>query len=253
MLKLPSGCARPSPGAPRLRTARRPSVTRTRRLPMIAFCRPYGPLGCLDSRWSDENPRERLLIRLVDELHDTSGISDGFWRELELAFSVEQIFELIALVGFYHTGSFFAKGFKLAPEPCAAPVGLTPKRTIGVRSAGDADLAQIAEHAGMDEIRAWRRGERVRGGRLLGLRQAPGDRGLAPMKGARQTIGHLVGKVGSSEDEAPRAHRGQRGHETGIGAGWNGQRLQEGVLGEDPRDPARVGCDEPRAGGPLRD
>jgi len=70
-----------------------------------------------DPVWSVE---ERLLIRLVDELHDTSGISDGLWRELTAAFSVEQIFELIALVGFYHTVSFFANGFRLAPEPFAA-------------------------------------------------------------------------------------------------------------------------------------
>ena len=66
-----------------------------------------------DPVWSAE---ERLLIRLVDELHDTSGISDGLWRELAAAFSVEQIFELIALVGFYHTVSFFANGLRLAPE-----------------------------------------------------------------------------------------------------------------------------------------
>jgi 4-carboxymuconolactone decarboxylase len=70
-----------------------------------------------DPVWSAE---ERLLIRLVDELHDTSGISDGLWRELTTAFSVEQIFELIALVGFYHTVSFFSNGFRLAPEPFAA-------------------------------------------------------------------------------------------------------------------------------------
>src|SRR5262245_56759031 len=142
MLKLPSGCAVPWPGVARLRTTRRPSATRTRRLPMIAFCRPYAPSGCLDSRSLSRRqpPRPRtglapppgdrdrlhlralrLLIRLVDELHDTSAISDGLWREVAAAFSVEQIFELIALVGFYHTVSFFADGLKLAPEPFAAP------------------------------------------------------------------------------------------------------------------------------------
>jgi len=71
-----------------------------------------------DPVWSAE---ERLLIRLVDELHDTANISDGLWRELAAAFSVEQMFELIALVGFYHTVSFFANGLRLAPEPFAAP------------------------------------------------------------------------------------------------------------------------------------
>lgn len=44
---------------------------------------------------------ERLLIRLVDELHDSSTIGDELWQDLAAAFSVEQTFEAIALVGFY--------------------------------------------------------------------------------------------------------------------------------------------------------
>src|SRR5882762_3133986 len=67
--------------------------------------------------WSAE---ERLLIRLVDELHDSASITDALWKELSAAFSLEQIFEAIALVGFYHTVSFFANGLKLAPESFAA-------------------------------------------------------------------------------------------------------------------------------------
>jgi hypothetical protein len=35
--------------------------------------------------------------------------------------SIEQIFELIALAGFYHTVSFFANGLRLGAEPFAAP------------------------------------------------------------------------------------------------------------------------------------
>ena len=68
--------------------------------------------------WSGE---ERLLIRLVDELHDTSAISGQLWQALSAAFSVEQILELIALAGFYHTVSFFANGLKLKAESYAAP------------------------------------------------------------------------------------------------------------------------------------
>lgn len=71
-----------------------------------------------DPAWRGD---ELLLIRLVDELHDTSQISDPLWEALEKAFSLEQIFELIALVGFYHTVSFFANGLKLGAEPFAAP------------------------------------------------------------------------------------------------------------------------------------
>jgi Carboxymuconolactone decarboxylase family len=63
--------------------------------------------------WSDD---ERLLIRLVDELHDTAGISDQLWTTLIDAFRMDEIFELIALVGFYHTISFFANGLRLPAE-----------------------------------------------------------------------------------------------------------------------------------------
>jgi len=71
-----------------------------------------------DPAWADE---EKLLIRTVDELHDSSRISDELWAALANTFSVEQIFELIALVGFYHTVSFFANGLRLAPEPFGVP------------------------------------------------------------------------------------------------------------------------------------
>jgi 4-carboxymuconolactone decarboxylase len=70
-----------------------------------------------DPAWSDE---ERLLIQLVDELHDMSNISGELWRALAAAFSIEQILELIALVGFYHTVSFFANGLRLEAESYAA-------------------------------------------------------------------------------------------------------------------------------------
>jgi len=69
-----------------------------------------------DAAWSHE---ERVLIRLVDELHDTAEISDELWNALVTAFNIEQILELIALVGFYHTVSFFANGLKLPAEPYA--------------------------------------------------------------------------------------------------------------------------------------
>src|SRR5262245_8075566 len=74
-----------------------------------------------DPAWSDE---ERLLIRMVDALHDSAQISDELWAALATSFSVEEIFELIALVGFYHTVSFFANGLRLAPEPYAVPFPL---------------------------------------------------------------------------------------------------------------------------------
>lgn len=75
--------------------------------------------GADDPAWAED---ERLLVRLVDELHDTAAISDALWTALAAAFSLEQVLELIALVGFYHTVSFFANGFRLAPEPFGTPL-----------------------------------------------------------------------------------------------------------------------------------
>jgi alkylhydroperoxidase family enzyme len=72
-----------------------------------------------DAVWSAD---ERLLVRLVDELHDTATISDGLWTALVATFSVEQILELIALVGFYHSVSFFANGLRLPLEPYGVPL-----------------------------------------------------------------------------------------------------------------------------------
>src|SRR5215470_16712257 len=44
-------------------------------------------------------PRERLLLRLVDELHDTARVSDALWGELAAEWSPAQLVELIALAG----------------------------------------------------------------------------------------------------------------------------------------------------------
>ena len=71
-----------------------------------------------DVVWS---PDEQLLIRLADKLHDVADVSDTLWHELAAAFSVEQILELMALAGFYHTVSFFANGLRLPLEPYAVP------------------------------------------------------------------------------------------------------------------------------------
>jgi hypothetical protein len=58
---------------------------------------------------------------MVDELHDSASLSDEVWAALAATFNVDQILELIALVGFYHSVSFFANGLRLSPEPHAVP------------------------------------------------------------------------------------------------------------------------------------
>ena len=72
----------------------------------------------IDSKlWSE---RDRLVLRLADELHDTSTVSDGLWGELARAFSDEQILEFILLAGFYHTVAYLTNGLKLPLEAYAA-------------------------------------------------------------------------------------------------------------------------------------
>ena len=73
--------------------------------------------GAASDVWPE---RERLIVRLADELHDTSTISDALWGELSVAFSVEQILEMILLAGFYHTVAYLTNGLKLPLETYAA-------------------------------------------------------------------------------------------------------------------------------------
>ena len=67
--------------------------------------------------WSEA---ERTLIRLADELHDTSRISDALWAELRKHWSEAQLVELVVLAGFYHTISFVVNGLGVELESHAA-------------------------------------------------------------------------------------------------------------------------------------
>jgi alkylhydroperoxidase family enzyme len=65
-------------------------------------------------------PRERLLIRLVDALHETATIDDVLWAALRREFDEAQMIELIVLTGFYHMVSFVTNGLHLPLEADAA-------------------------------------------------------------------------------------------------------------------------------------
>ncbi len=69
--------------------------------------------GPNDSIWS---PKQAALVRLCDELHDTSSISDALWTELCRHFSQEQLVELIYTAGLYHAVSFLTNGLKIELE-----------------------------------------------------------------------------------------------------------------------------------------
>ncbi|HXD41527.1 MAG TPA: carboxymuconolactone decarboxylase [Ramlibacter sp.] len=50
--------------------------------------------------------RDRLLVRMVDELHDTSTVSDALWPQLAEQWSAPQLIELLMLAGWYHAISY---------------------------------------------------------------------------------------------------------------------------------------------------
>ena len=64
--------------------------------------------------------RERLIIRLVDQLHETSTIDDALWADLAAEFRDEQLIELIMLAGAYHMVSYLTNALRLPTEPYAA-------------------------------------------------------------------------------------------------------------------------------------
>lgn len=80
---------------------------------IAATVAPGADAGC----WS---PREKLIVRLVDQLHETSTIDDGLWQALAAEFSDEQLLEMIVLTGFYHMVSFAVNATKLPMESYAA-------------------------------------------------------------------------------------------------------------------------------------
>jgi 4-carboxymuconolactone decarboxylase len=71
-----------------------------------------------DAVWS---PRQSLLVRLADELHDSATISDALWAELARNWEPAELIELIALAGFYHLVSFAANAARVQPEAFAEP------------------------------------------------------------------------------------------------------------------------------------
>ena len=67
--------------------------------------------------WSE---RERAVVTLADELHDTSDVSDDTYGDLERHFTAAQILELVVTAGWYHTISFVIGAAQVELEPWAA-------------------------------------------------------------------------------------------------------------------------------------
>jgi len=70
--------------------------------------------GPADTCWTEG--RERLLIRLVDELHDSSDVSEALWQELRGEYDEAQLLDLLLLCGWYHAISFTARAARVPLE-----------------------------------------------------------------------------------------------------------------------------------------
>jgi 4-carboxymuconolactone decarboxylase len=64
--------------------------------------------------------RQACLVRMCDELHETSTLSDEVWDLLRQHFDEMQILELIYTVGMYHCVSFLVNGLGLENEAFGA-------------------------------------------------------------------------------------------------------------------------------------
>jgi alkylhydroperoxidase family enzyme len=66
------------------------------------------------------SPRDRLVLKLCDELHASSTVGDALWAELAAEWTPEQLVELVMLAGYYHAIAFATNAFRVPLEAFAA-------------------------------------------------------------------------------------------------------------------------------------
>ncbi|MBA3595226.1 MAG: carboxymuconolactone decarboxylase [Polaromonas sp.] len=64
--------------------------------------------------------RDRLLVRMVDALHESSTIGDALWDELAAVWSEAQLVELLMLSGWYRAISYVCNAARVPLESWAA-------------------------------------------------------------------------------------------------------------------------------------
>ncbi len=73
--------------------------------------------GPADACWTE--PVERLLIELVDQLHETADVDERLWDGLRTHLSEAQLLDVLLLCGWYHAISFVANAARVDHEPGA--------------------------------------------------------------------------------------------------------------------------------------
>lgn len=64
-------------------------------------------------------PGEALILELCDALDRSASVPDALWDRLAAAYRPDQLVELVALAGQYHTISYFTNALGIEPEPDA--------------------------------------------------------------------------------------------------------------------------------------
>ncbi len=67
-----------------------------------------------DPCWETE--RDRVLISIVDELHDSSDVTDTLWAQSAAIFAADQLLDVLMLTGWYHAISFTARAARVELE-----------------------------------------------------------------------------------------------------------------------------------------
>jgi 4-carboxymuconolactone decarboxylase len=67
-------------------------------------------------RLADLKPRDALLVRFADELHDTATVSDTLWSEMAAHWQPPQLLELLMLAGWYRAISYVCNAARVPLE-----------------------------------------------------------------------------------------------------------------------------------------
>jgi alkylhydroperoxidase family enzyme len=80
-------------------------------------------IGPAADGWS---PRQELLLRAADELHDQRNIADALWGDLAAEFNEVELIELCMLVGHYEMLAMTLNALAVQPdpEPAGQPTGV---------------------------------------------------------------------------------------------------------------------------------
>lgn len=74
----------------------------------------------LDADDEPLTPRDRLLVQMVDELHDSATVGDALWPQLAATWSGPQLIELLMLAGWYHAISYVCNATRVPLESWGA-------------------------------------------------------------------------------------------------------------------------------------